>query len=81
MPEEGRRLVRRGSEGYEVRSIDREEMLRRFIEGRVHEPGRYSVYEPEAASGPESEEDEDAPLVERAKRSPSNDPLINTTSS
>lgn len=64
-PEE-RRFIRRGSEGYEVKSIDREEMLRRFIEGRVHEPGRYNVYQPEPASGPESEEDEDVPLGARA---------------
>lgn len=66
-----RRFVRRGSEGYEVRSIDREEMLQRFIEGRVHEPGRYNVYQPEPPSGPESEEDEDVPLVERVGNSQS----------
>jgi len=36
--------VRRGSEGYEVQSLDREEMLRRYIQDQVAEPGRYHVY-------------------------------------
>lgn len=81
VPEENRRLVRRGSEGYEVQSIDREEILRRFIEGRVHEPGRYHRYEPEPTSGPDSDEDEDVPLLERVGNShtPANVPLTSTT--
>jgi palmitoyltransferase ZDHHC6 len=48
--------IRRGSEGYEVQTIDREEMLRRFIENRTLEEGRYNVYVPE--SGPDSSESE-----------------------
>jgi len=50
--------VRRGSEGYEVKPIDREAVLERFIESRTHEPGRYNYYDPE----PDSESDiEDIP--------------------
>jgi hypothetical protein len=40
--------IRRGSEGYEIRPIDREETLRRFIETRGLEEGRYNVYVPES---------------------------------
>ncbi|KAI6153872.1 DHHC palmitoyltransferase-domain-containing protein [Pisolithus tinctorius] len=40
--------LRRGSEGYEVRPLDREEMLQRYIETQVSETGRYQLYEPEA---------------------------------
>lgn len=39
--------VRRGSEGYEVRPIDREELLRRYIEEQAQEEGRYHRYVPE----------------------------------
>lgn len=42
--------IRRGSEGYELPPINREEMLRRYIEGQVGEAGRYNVYVPEPAS-------------------------------
>ena len=46
--EEGPRgvKVRRGSEGYEVRPVNREEMLREYIESEI-ERGRYQVYQPE----------------------------------
>ena len=55
--------VRRGSEGYEVKPVNREEMLRRFIDERTSEPGRYNVYEPEQLSvSDEDEVDEDVPL-------------------
>ncbi|PCH34240.1 palmitoyltransferase PFA4 [Wolfiporia cocos MD-104 SS10] len=65
--EKGGPRVRRGSEGYEVRPIDREAMLRGFIEGRTHEPGRYQLYMPEPPSEGETEDDpEDAvPLAQR----------------
>jgi len=53
--------VRSGSEGYEARPVDREEQMRRFLEGRLHEPGRYQMYVPETHS--ESETDEDLPLA------------------
>jgi len=58
--------VRRGSEGYEIPSINREEMLRVYIEGQVGEPGRYNIYVPEAASE-SSEEDERVPLARRVE--------------
>lgn len=65
-----REFVRRGSEGYEVRSIDREELLRRYVEDRTAEPGRYHLYVPEPPSEPESgleteAEDEQTPLAEK----------------
>jgi len=41
--------VRRGSEGYEVRPISREEMLREHIQSEVKRTGRYQVYQPEDA--------------------------------
>ncbi|KAG8219551.1 hypothetical protein J3R82DRAFT_501 [Butyriboletus roseoflavus] len=39
--------VRRGSEGYEVRPINREEMLREYIQSEIERTGRYQVYQPE----------------------------------
>ncbi|KDQ63231.1 hypothetical protein JAAARDRAFT_147325 [Jaapia argillacea MUCL 33604] len=42
--------VRRGSEGYEVRPVDREEMLRRYIETQANDPERYQRYIPEPSS-------------------------------
>lgn len=52
-------LVRRGSEGYEVRPMDREEMLRRYVDEQTHMQGRYNVYEPEVESESESGNDVD----------------------
>ena len=68
-----REFVRRGSEGYEVRPIDREEMLRRYVEDRAAEPGRYHLYVPEPPSDPESgleteADDEQIPLAEKLER-------------
>lgn len=57
--------VRRGSEGYEVKPVDREEMLRRFVDERTAEPGRYNVYEPEPSSESDLEGD-NVPLQHRA---------------
>jgi len=54
-----RTLVRRGSEGYEVRPVDREEMLRRYLDDRGEEPDRYQRYVPEPPSESESGEDDD----------------------
>lgn len=51
--------VRHGSEGFEVRQDDREDMLRQYIEELGEERGRYLRYIPE----PESESDDDLPLV------------------
>ena len=49
----GGHIVRRGSEGYEIRPVDREEILRRYILSRGSEAGRYKRYVPE----PDSESD------------------------
>jgi palmitoyltransferase len=46
--------VRRGSEGYEVRPIDREQLLAEFIATRGQENGHYRRYVPEPPSEPES---------------------------
>jgi len=51
-----RARVRRGSEGYEVRSIDREGLLAEFIASRAQEEGRYRRYVPEPPSEPDSSE-------------------------
>ena len=51
--------VRRGSEGYEVREETREEILRRYIESRGEEVGRYQRYVPQT---PASSEDEESSL-------------------
>jgi hypothetical protein len=48
-------FVRRGSEGYEVRPIDREQLLAEYIADRAQENGHYYRYVPEPPSGPESE--------------------------
>ena len=66
-----REFVRRGSEGYEARPIDREDLLRRYVEDRTAEPGRYQLYVPEPPSEPESgpeAEDEQIPLAEKLER-------------
>lgn len=53
--------LRHGSEGYEVRPLDREDMLRRYIETQVSEEGRYHVYEPDPLSDHEYDFDSLAP--------------------
>lgn len=58
-----RKLFRRGSEGYEVHAIDREAMLRQYVEDQVHEPGRYNVYVPDPSSASEGEDE--IPLAAR----------------
>ena len=60
----GRLHVRRGSEGYEIRPEEREEMLRRYLTDLGEEPGRYLRYIPQ----PESEEsdfEDNVPLTQR----------------
>ncbi|KAF8078935.1 zf-DHHC-domain-containing protein [Lyophyllum atratum] len=60
-------LVRAGSEGYEVRPVDRENMLHRYLAELGEEPGRYHHYIPTPDS--ESEGDEDITLADTiAKR-------------
>lgn len=58
--------VRRGSEGLEVKPIDREAQLRRYIGSVTGEPGRYQRYIPEPPSETESEEDE-VPLAQKVE--------------
>jgi hypothetical protein len=55
--------VRRGSEGYEVRPVDRNEMLNRYVQEMATEQGRYKRYVPEPPSGSDSEE-EHVPLAQ-----------------
>lgn len=64
-PEEPRRFVRRGSEGYEVHAIDREAMLRQHVVSQITEPGRYNLYLPDPPS--ESDEEEITPLSSRVE--------------
>lgn len=61
--------VRRGSEGYEIRPMDREEILARYVASRGAEAGRYNRYVPEPPSEPEteSEEDEEQPLADKVQ--------------
>lgn len=58
--------VRRGSEGYEIKPADREEILRRYILSRGDEVGHYRRYTPEPdtdnESSNEKDSDEDIPL-------------------
>jgi len=50
--------VRRGSEGYEVRPVSREEMFQEYVQSQINEAGRYQMYEPERAlEGDEDLED------------------------
>src|SRR6267142_5440790 len=49
------RHVRHGSEGYEVRAIDREQLLEEYIASRGQEEGYYRRYVPEPPSETESE--------------------------
>ncbi|KAF4573227.1 Palmitoyltransferase [Pleurotus pulmonarius] len=46
---------RRGSEGYEIRPVDRNEMLKRYLEQIGEAPGRYHRYIPQ----PESDSEDD----------------------
>jgi len=56
--------VRRGSEGYEVHPLNREEMLRKYLEAEVSREGRYQVYGPDPSMGDDNDliSDEDTPL-------------------
>lgn len=57
--------VRRGSEGYEVRPQNREDMLRRYLEELGEEPGRYLRYIPQPDDASE-DEDDNIPLALQA---------------
>jgi len=56
--EENEGRVRRGSEGYEVQSVDREGLLARYLKELGEEPQRYHRYIPEPASDSEESEDD-----------------------
>ena len=62
---------RRGSEGYEVREINREQLLRQSIEDQVREPGRYNLYVPESVTPDETDSDTEVeseePLAQRVE--------------
>ncbi|KIJ53486.1 hypothetical protein M422DRAFT_154773 [Sphaerobolus stellatus SS14] len=49
--------IRRGSEGWEIQDVDREEVLQRYVSSRGAEVGRYRYYVPENAV--ESEDDDE----------------------
>ncbi|EGO30996.1 hypothetical protein SERLADRAFT_455490 [Serpula lacrymans var. lacrymans S7.9] len=51
--------VRRGSEGYEVRPVDREELLQRFLHDQNEDVDMYQRYVPEPSSDDYSDEEED----------------------
>jgi palmitoyltransferase ZDHHC6 len=57
--------IRRGSEGYEVRPINREEMFQEYVQSQINEAGRYQVYEPQhEVEDDEGFEDEDGEFEE-----------------
>ena len=60
----GQLHVRRGSEGYEVRPEEREQMLQRYLTDLGEEPGRYLRYIPQPESE-ESDSEDDVPLTQR----------------
>lgn len=60
------RFIRRGSEGYEVHAIDREDMLRQHVVSQITEPGRYNVYVPDPSSESD-EEQEETPLASKVQ--------------
>ncbi|KIK70662.1 hypothetical protein GYMLUDRAFT_32702 [Collybiopsis luxurians FD-317 M1] len=51
--------VRRGSEGLELKPVDREAMLRRYLEQIGETPGRYHRYIPQVESDSEDNEDDE----------------------
>ncbi|KAF8899051.1 zf-DHHC-domain-containing protein [Infundibulicybe gibba] len=59
-------FVRRGSEGYEVRPVGREDMLSRYLRELGEEPQRYHRYIPQPLS---DSEDDDVPLSQAVKHS------------
>ena len=55
-------LQRRGSEGYEVRPIDRQALLLQHVQETTSEPGRYNWYVPTREDLESSSEEEDLDL-------------------
>jgi len=50
-------LVRQGSEGYEARPVDRENLLQRYLSELGETPGRYHRYVPDAGYESDGEDD------------------------
>ena len=59
----GRAHVRRGSEGYEVRSINRENLLQRYLEDLGEKPGRYVRYISQPDDHDENDDDDASGFV------------------
>ncbi len=57
--------IRRGSEGYEVRTINREEMLQQYLKDLGEEPDKYVRYIPEPDL--DSESDDEMPIPDYSK--------------
>ncbi|KAH9932044.1 zf-DHHC-domain-containing protein [Epithele typhae] len=53
---------------YEVKPIDREAMLRHYVEDRTTEPGRYNVYVPDPPSEPDTEVEDEVPLTVKVEQ-------------
>lgn len=62
--------VRRGSEGYEVRPVDREGMLQQHLLALGEEPDKYIRYIPEPDTDSGSEED--VPVSQHSNNMPNN---------
>lgn len=61
-------LIRRGSEGFEIGPINREETLHRYVDSLGAQQGRYNIYVPEPPSEPDTSDDDNMPLGERVER-------------
>jgi len=61
----GQLHVRTGSEGYEIRPEEREEMLRRYLTDLGEEPGRYLRYIPQPESEEIDDSEDDVPLAQQ----------------
>ena len=62
---QGQLHVRTGSEGYEIRPEEREEMLRRYLTDLGEEPGRYLRYIPQPESEEIDDSEDDVPLAQQ----------------
>jgi len=55
--------IRRGSEGYEIRQENRDEMLRRYLREVGEDPDRYLRYIPQPDENDELDEEDNVPLA------------------
>ncbi len=60
----GNPRVRRGSEGYEIQSADREVLFQEYIRSQGDNPRKYNFYEPEPHSDSESDGEREGEGVE-----------------